>query len=257
VAEELFDIYFSGKLMPNCDEQEARDGVARLFKANEKTLAQLFSGQSVKIKKSVDMDTAIKYRVKFREIGAIIDIRPVGAAAPQTPPQSAPAKPAVQTQPQPATPPPVSEAPAPQQAPSAITSDLAPVGSQIDETPEPEPARIDTDSLSAAPANSGSLEDYAEPVIPAELPDISDLAFGPDDEPLDNTPAPPALEVDTSDLLIDQFSDQLDESMPPPPADIDTSSLSVSEANTGSLEEYNSRPEPVPLPDISNLKIED
>lgn len=237
--------------MPDADLTEVKSGVARIFKANAQTLEQLFSGRSIKIKKSVDMDTAIKYRLKFRETGAVVDIRPAGTAAvpgsaPQNPPatdtETLPAATQVQ----------------PQQADNSLPdSGLAPVGSRIDETPEPPPANIDTSGLSAGEANTGSLEGFAEITASVPLPDISNLTFGPEDENLDSSVPPPPLEIDISELMIDQFSNQLDDSMPVAPADIDTSNLSVADANTGSLEEFNSRPAPVPLPDISKLEIED
>jgi hypothetical protein len=262
VAEELFDIYFSGRLMPDADLEDAKQGVARIFKANDSVIAQLFSGNPVKIKKSVDMDTAIKYRVKFREVGALIDIRPVGSAAPVAVPQANPAaaaaaKPVVSNVPEK---PSVTENPVSAPATESIDildSELAPAGSQIDNKPEPPPANIDTGSLSAAAANTGSLEDFAIHKEAQPLPDISALAFGPDDGPLDDTPEPPPLDVDVSDLLLDETGDNLDDTPPPPPASFDISSLSMSEANSGSLEEFNARPDPLPLPDISKLKFEE
>ena len=95
-----------------------------------------------------------------------------------------------------------------------------------------------------------------EQVEPVEIPDISAMDIADTTEPLDATPAPAPLDVDTSDMQIDPFAGDLDDTPPPPPADIDTSALTASAPNTGSLEEFNTRPEPVPLPDISKLKME-
>ena len=258
MTDELFDIFFSGKVLPDNDLDTVKQNVGKIFNANASVLAQLFSGKAVKIKKAVDMDTAIKYRVKFREAGAVVDIRPSAAATPTTSsqPVSATATAAA------AEPAPPAEKPAePTQAraaisPAALETSLAAVGSMIDDTPEAPPAQFNTDEFELGPANQGSLEEFSEIVEPAVIPDISALHVLDADGPLDDTPPPPPLDVDTSGMMIDSFADVLDDSVPPPPANIDTSELSVAAPNTGSLEEFDSRPAPVPLPDISKLEIE-
>ena len=253
MTDELFDIYFSGKILPDNDLDTVKQQVGQVFKANETMLEQLFSGKSVKIKKAVNMDTAIKYRVKFREIGAIVDIRPRVVAAPAdtaAPQDTQPDLSSIQA----ATDQSTEEIQT--IAPAILDSSLATPGSIIDETPEVPPAQINTDSMDLGPANQGSLEEFAQPVEPAEIPDISQLDISNTTEPLDATPEPPPLEVDISDMQIDAFTGPLDDTPPPPPADIDTSELTAAEPNTGSLEEFDSRPEPVPLPDISKLKME-
>jgi len=283
MSDELFDIYFSGKVIDQDQLPEVKQKIGKMFKASEAVLDKLFSGQPTKIKKAVDMDTAIKYRVKFREAGAIVDIRPCQSAPPapistpgntpaNTPtgeaiPKSnfsaaeAAAEPAVASadKPEPA------EAPsavtyAPQEAtvaaaPGSIDASLALPGSIIDDTPEPPPANYNTDQFDLGEANSGSLEEFAETVIPAAIPDISSLDVEETDAPLDSAVQPEPLDVDTSNLAIDAFSGDLDQTPPPPPANIDTSSLTASEANTGSLEEFDSRPEAAPVPDTSKLDL--
>jgi len=268
MAEELFDIFFSGKLMPGTDRQQARAEVGKIFKASDDALNKLFSGKSVKIKNSVNMDTAIKYRLRFRDAGALIDIRPVNAKAPT--PVSPPAQPASSSathspQTQTAAGTPMTETPLkPEQSSTTThtqTTDplledlLMPVGATIDETPAVAKLKINTDDLILHEANSGSLEEFALPVEAAQLPDISDMTFSPDDMPLDSTPLAEQAEIDISHLAIDSFSPVLDDSVPPAKVEIDTGSLTAGEANSGSLEEFNSRPAPQPLPDISKLEI--
>jgi hypothetical protein len=271
MSDDLFDIYFSGKVIDENQLPEVKQKIGKLFNANEAVLDKLFSGKPTKIKKAVDMDTAIKYRVKFREAGAIVDIRPSQSAAP--PPASSPAAEAIPqsnfTAAEAATPEAVAnpvpnaaavETSAPPQAavasaPGSIDASLATPGSIIDETPEPPPASYNTDQFDLGEANSGSLEDFAETVMPAPVPDTSALDVEETDAPLDNTPQPEPLDVDTSNLAIDAFSGDLDQTPPPPPANIDTSNLTASEANSGSLEEFDTRPEPVPVPDTSKLDL--
>ena len=274
MSDELFDIYFSGKVIDQDQLPEVKQKIGKLFNASEAVLDKLFSGQPTKIKKAVDMDTAIKYRVKFREAGAIVDIRPCQSAPPAptsteaSTPASTPAGEAIPKSnfsaaeavtPEPAEAP-ATETSAPQEAavasaPDSIDASLALPGSIIDDTPEPPPANYNTDQFDLGEANSGSLEEFAETVIPAAIPDISALDVEETDAPLDSAPQPEPLDVDTSNLAIDAFSGDLDQTPPPPPANIDTSNLTASEANTGSLEEFDSRPEPVPVPDTSKLDL--
>ena len=266
MSDDLFDIYFAGKVI-NADELETvKQKVAKLFNANESVLAKLFSGTPVKIKKAVDMDTAIKYRVKFREAGAVVDIRPAKSVADAIPKpatfaiddsgdasnERAPAT-AENPIPEKTIPPkPIQEQP---QSPASLNAGLAMTGAFIDDTPPPPPANISTDGLSAAEPNSGSLEEFAEMVVAAPLPDISQLDIEQTDAPLDSSPLPEALEIDLGDMAIDVFSGDLDQTPPPAPANISTDSLSVSAPNSGSLEEFDSRPEPVPVPDTSKLDL--
>ena len=254
MTDELFDIFFSGKILGDSDPAVVRQKVGEVFNANSAVLDQLFSGNPVKIKKAVDMDTAIKYRVKFRDIGAVVDIRPSGQAAPPAASPSATAKPAPVEKDTPVSPP--VTAAEKSAGPSALDSSLAAPGSIIDETPETPPARYATDQFELGPANQGSLEEFAETVIAAPIPDISTLDVSTSDEPLDSTAPPAPLEVDTGNMQIDTFAEALDETPPPAPANIDTSALTASEPNTGSLEEFDSRPEPVPIPDTSKLEME-
>ncbi len=252
MSDELFDIFFSGKVLDPDQTELVKQKVAKLFNADDALIAKLFSGKPAKIKKAVDMDTAIKYRVKFREMGAVVDIRPAKAQS-ETPPPPAP-----KPEPEPA-PEPSPETNSPEiSAPSAeLNASLAIPGTLMDDAVPPPPADIDTSHLTASDANFGSLEEYAETVIPAPLPDTSGLDLDASAGPLDSTPEVPPLEVNTGDMAIDAFSGNLDDTPPPPPANIDTSKLSASEANSGSLEEFNARPDPEPIPDTSNLQLKD
>ena len=267
MTDELFNIFFSGKILPDNDFETVKEKVGRVFKANETTLEKLFSGKAVKIKNAVNMDTAIKYRVTFRDIGAIVDIRPCSTpetAMPQEQDQQqGQGQDQAQTQ---ASPEPEAATQAPlagqtsadavtTSSPVALESTLAAPGSIIDDTPPVAAAQIEAE-FDLGPANQGSLEEFAENIEPAEIPDISALDIANTTGPLDDTPQPPPLDVDISGLQVDPFAGDLDDTPPPPPAEIDTSELTASAPNTGSLEEFDSRPAPVPLPDISKLKIE-
>lgn len=203
---ETYDVYFSGKLLKGQDRELVQKKLGAVFKLEGARLQQLFSGRPVAIKKGVDMDQAVRYRVAFREAGALVDICPAGT----TPPSAAPSPSAARErdEPSPFT---LSAANSydlsdcilpvePQPIPDIDSITLDKPGVILDETPAPEPpeidiewlmldrpgvtldpatppavARIDTSSLQLSPANQGSLEAYRQPVKPEPLPAIDHL----------------------------------------------------------------------------------
>jgi len=186
MAAQTYDIFFSGRTLDGADTSEVKRNLAKIFNMDDKQLEYLFAGSPVKVKGDVDQETAIKYRVAFRNAGALVEIQSTGSAA------------------------------------------------AADKT---RPARSDSHSTASAgmtllPPNTGSLIDCAPKIEPAALPDISQLTLANPGTLLDETPAPEAEPIDTS-------------------------YLELAPANSGSLEEYQIRKEPAPLPDISQLSIMD
>ncbi len=184
MAEDLYDLFFAGEIMQGKDRQQVRSTIARLFSADDQAVARLFSGTPVKIKSAVAQETAIKYRVAFRDAGALLDIRPVAATKTTTtpPPGDAPAEKPEATKLQ--LLPPMTGSlidcaahvnPAPIADISAIA--LAPEGTPIDETEPVSAAAVNTDDLTLAPAASGTLEDCQKVVEPGPLPDISGMTL--------------------------------------------------------------------------------
>jgi hypothetical protein len=184
---QQFDIYFSGQILEGQDPAEVRERIRRLFNAQDDQLQRLFSGEAVRIKGGVDEEEASKYRLAFREAGALLEIRVAEAAAASSP------TPAAETR--------------------AQESDK------------------DSGNLTLLPPNTGSLIDYAPEIEPREIPDISSMTLAPE-------------------------GSTIDESEEPPAADIDTGNLTASPAQSGSLEDCQQPVEPYPIPDISNLQIE-
>ena len=72
---ETYDVYFSGQIMKDRDPAEVKSRIGALFKLQGAKLDALFSGSPVAIKKGIDMDQAVKYRVAFRDAGALVEIR--------------------------------------------------------------------------------------------------------------------------------------------------------------------------------------
>ncbi len=173
---ERYDIYFSGQITNGQQPDQVKQNISRISGTHGAALERLFAGQPVRIKRGVDQDTAVKYRVAFRNAGALLEIRP------------APQAPAGETQKQP------------------------------------------SDTLTLLPPRSGSLADCAPTVIPATLPDISNMTLSP-------------------------VGAAIDDSMPPPLLQIDTADLTLAPPDSGSLEGYAKPLEAAPLPDISGLKL--
>lgn len=194
MSQERFDIYFAGELLPDHAPEAVRQWLGAQFKLQGAALERLFSGEPVRIKQGVDLDTAGRYRAAFRKAGALLDVRPAGAQA--TAPSPAPHAPAGQHQ---------------------GASDHGQAGGA-------EPQLL--------PANTGSLEDCAEPVAAAALPDIDHLT----------------LEVPGTTL---------DERRPPPAADIDTGHLSAAPPNSGDLSDCVTEKPARPIPDTSQLQLAD
>ncbi|KRT54877.1 hypothetical protein [endosymbiont of Ridgeia piscesae] len=189
---DTYDIFFSGQMISGQDPARVKRHIGKIFKLEGEKLDRLFTGKPIPVKRGVDMDTAVKYRVAFREAGALVDIqpaqKPAGEAPPATPHRT-PAPTATATKQQAAE----SEsgmtlAPANsgsleafalqgEAAPPPDTShlQLGAVGSIIDETEAAPPVEIDTHELSLAPAQQGNLDEFNEIVVPPVLPDISHL----------------------------------------------------------------------------------
>jgi len=165
---QSFDIYFLGEMLPDADPATVRQGVAKLFKVQEDKVERLFSGNPVRVKQGIDVETAGRYRGAFREVGAHIQIIATGSPPPE-------AKPPAAVQAPPPSEPGETETPPLPEVSETSDFDLAEPGAIIDHTPPPPPADFDTGSLEALPANTGSLEDCRADKPPQQIPDISHL----------------------------------------------------------------------------------
>jgi hypothetical protein len=75
MSEQKYEIAFSGQIADGVDVETVKQHFARMFKADEARLAQMFSGKRVLIKREVDEITMIKYRGAFQKAGAVCEIR--------------------------------------------------------------------------------------------------------------------------------------------------------------------------------------
>jgi hypothetical protein len=182
MPRQTYDVIFSGKLMEGVSPEKAKLQISNIFKTDNSQLNQLFSGKAVTIKSDVDEETAAKYRVAFREAGALIEIKP-SASPSNSSGKTSPSQPSTEKTSDELTllPPNTgslidcAKKVTPQPIPDISNISLASPGTVLDETSPPKPPEIDTSSLSADPPNSGTLEDCKKQVEPFPIPDISHL----------------------------------------------------------------------------------
>lgn len=241
--QESYDVYFSGSCLKTTDPLEAKRKIGALFKLKGEKLERLFSGTPVLIKRGVDMDRAIKFRVTFRDAGALVDIVPTGQPAPMPqPPTPLP------------TPPLAATAPAPT-ASSGGRGELSlaegPPATEADKPTAPLP--VPDFDLSAP--NDFDLSDCAPEVLAAPLPDISRIDLDKPGSTLDESPAPVPLKIDTEALELDAPGTALIETPRVAPPAIDTGDMTLSAPREGSLESYQVPVAAEPLPDIDHLQL--
>lgn len=164
MPQPLFDVYFRGALLPDADPALVRDRLAGAFGLGAAELERLFSGEPVCVKRGVDVDSAAQLRGRFRDAGALVDIRPAESA--RTAPAPAPSGPA----------------PAPVVTETAAGGPwtLAPPGAAVSEATAPPPPAIETSHLSMAEPNTGSLEDCRQEKPARPIGDISHLSLSDD-----------------------------------------------------------------------------
>jgi hypothetical protein len=72
--ELLFEVAFSGQIHDDAKLNEVKANIARMFKADEVTIARLFSGKRIVIKKNLTAEAADKYSIAFTKAGAICEM---------------------------------------------------------------------------------------------------------------------------------------------------------------------------------------
>lgn len=178
----LYEIAFSGQLVPGAAVEQVKANLARLFQADEQRIALLFSGRRIVIKSGLDAAGAEKYRSTMERAGAIalvqaLQVEEVDMAPPPAVPELAPT-------------------PAPAPAPASTSGStrviprdeymaafseveapdfgIAPVGADLQDAKPPAQApQVDMSQFSLAPV--GSDMGQAKNAPPAPPPDTSHL----------------------------------------------------------------------------------
>jgi uncharacterized protein len=86
MPEKLYNLEFSGQIIPGWDIDEVKANLAKLLKANEEKILKLFSGDRFLIKKNVDQQTVIKINNVLKDAGADCMITQVADSSAKTPP---------------------------------------------------------------------------------------------------------------------------------------------------------------------------
>ena len=86
MSEKLYNLEFSGQIIPGWDIDEVKANLAKLLKANEEKIYKLFSGERFYIKKNVDHQTVIKINTVLKDAGADCMITQVEDSSAKTPP---------------------------------------------------------------------------------------------------------------------------------------------------------------------------
>jgi hypothetical protein len=84
--ESLYAVTFSGEIQEGARLDEVKARIGKMFKADEVTIARLFSGRRIVIKENLSAEAADKYSIAFTKAGAICDLTLMSAnSAPSTP----------------------------------------------------------------------------------------------------------------------------------------------------------------------------
>jgi len=84
--ESLYEVAFSGQIREGAELDAVKASIATMFKADEATMAKLFSGKRVVIRKNLSAEAADKYSMAFTKAGAICELNLMPAdTAPSAP----------------------------------------------------------------------------------------------------------------------------------------------------------------------------
>ena len=86
MSEKLYNLEFSGQIIPGWDIDEVKANLAKLLKANEEKIYKLFSGQRFYIKKNANHQTVLKINNTLKDAGADCVITEVPGSADTVPP---------------------------------------------------------------------------------------------------------------------------------------------------------------------------
>ncbi len=71
---KLYEIVFSGQLIPGAQLDKVQANLSKLFQADAQRIALLFSGRRLVLKNSLDQSSAEKYRSTLERAGARVDV---------------------------------------------------------------------------------------------------------------------------------------------------------------------------------------
>jgi hypothetical protein len=238
----VYAIVFSGGIVDGFQPISVKAHMAKMLKADVNTMAKLFSGKPIVLKRTTDKQLALKYGTALKKVGADVRIKAVKTNAP----------------------PPARKRPAPQAAadtspvPDTSGLSLMPLeGNLVEPSPPPPPPSVDLSGFEVL-ENDGSPIIEPSPVEILEL-DLSEYSVrDADGSPLVEPASEPVPHVDAPDFGLDEPGAVLDtikedkELVNP-----DISGLTLAEPGSDLLTPDDKPHEPPPQPpDTSNIQLE-
>jgi hypothetical protein len=163
----LYEIVFSGQLVTGAQLDRVQSNLGKLFQADEQRLALLFSGRRLVLKNNLDASAAEKYRSTLERAGALVEVVEMPVPAEQRVSASSTEPGRLQVVPRDVYMAAFVDVDAPDLELFDVGSDLQ------DRKPEPVAPALDLSQLSIAPVGS----DMGQTVEPqtGRVPDISHL----------------------------------------------------------------------------------
>ena len=81
--DQSYNVVLTGQIVAGQDPQQVKSRLSELFKTSVEEVEQLLARAPVSIKKDIDRDTALKYKVAVEHAGALCEVEP--SAAGETP----------------------------------------------------------------------------------------------------------------------------------------------------------------------------
>lgn len=165
MAEERFDLTFSGGVVPGADPAAVRARLGALFKLDAQGVGRLFTGQPVVVKRGADAATRARFEQAFARAGAVLGVTLVEAAQGGLGARSA-----------------HGGGPAPEAAQGGRDQGghrlaLATQGGFLEEPRTVDIAAFDTGSLSLVSGHQWDLADCEAPPEPVAIPDTGHLSL--------------------------------------------------------------------------------
>lgn len=250
MTQSTYDVSFSGVLAEGVDLSQVKKNVAKLFKTDIQKIEVMFSGKRVVIKRDLDQQTAMKYLMAMKNIGAICNIteKKPEAIIEESQQYSAENPPPI--------PPPESKASQQQSARTSPIKDIAAEtilkqkeNSEAAETSVQEVSLGDLTSVTIAPPGETIIEH--EPIEEAEI-DISAISFDESKSDLVEHTRVPEPNIDISSMSMDNSGDDLVQHEKIVEPEFDISAINMDETGV----DLTTHKEVPPLKvDISNISL--
>lgn len=89
MSKDRYDLVFQGEIIEGRDAAEVKKNVGQIFRMDEEKIESFFSGQSVKIKRNLDRETAMDYLSDLKKLGILCRMEFIGEAPEQPSPLKA------------------------------------------------------------------------------------------------------------------------------------------------------------------------